>query len=56
MAHDTYLRFVLVPTMDDEPHPNRLGEFRYGDCFFGVFFQSGTRSAFSFLILHPIHC
>jgi hypothetical protein len=31
------------------PYPNRLGEppFQYGDCFFGVFFQSRTRSAFS---------
>ena len=31
------------------PYPNRFGEspFQYGDCFFGVFFQSRTRSAFS---------
>jgi hypothetical protein len=31
------------------PYPNRFGEslFQYGDCFFGVFFRSRTRSAFS---------
>ena len=39
MAHDTYLRFVLVPTMDNEPHPNRFGDSDMGIAFLVFFFS-----------------